>query len=125
MSKLLTAFTEKEIAIREKEIAIRDKEIAQLITLKDKDKVLNDKDIALVCKDRDHVIALKEKDIMIAAQANQIGSLEKEILESRSACTSRGIFEFALKASQTELQLKGTFNAKAVCDEIISRRSKY
>jgi len=116
--KLMAAFQSITEELKDKDIALKDKDIAFIELSSEKTIALKDKDIIIV-------EIMKEKDITIAAQANQIGSLERVILESKSACTSRGIFEFALKASQAELQLKGVFNAKTVCEEIAKRKSKY
>ena len=41
-----------------------------------------------------------------------------EVLMSRAACTSRGIFEYFLKSAASELSIKGTFNAKVTCEKI-------
>jgi len=78
-----------------------------LATLKDADSKLLVKDFALAMKDNE-----LEKSLL------KVKSLEKDLIQANSACTSRGIFEFALKASQDELGLAGHFNAKKVCTEI-------
>lgn len=51
----------------------------------------------------------------LAKKDFEIASLERQLLYSNQACTSRGIFEHALKGCQVELQLKGAFNARTVC----------
>jgi hypothetical protein len=43
---------------------------------------------------------------------------DKELLQSKGTCTSRGIFEYYLKDCQLELGVKGVFNARGVCNAI-------
>jgi hypothetical protein len=38
---------------------------------------------------------------------------------SQSACTSRGIFEYYLKGVFSEFKLKGAYNSRAACDELV------
>jgi hypothetical protein len=84
----------------ENEILKKDSEI-QLLILK------KDSEIELLKKDKDHEIA----------------TLTRDLLQSKSACTSRGIFEYVLKGVQSELNLPGQFNAKMVCDALVKRKS--
>jgi len=48
----------------------------------------------------------------------QLLIVNKELLQSKQAVTSRGILEYFLKGAQLELGIKGNFNAAAVCDAL-------
>ena len=48
----------------------------------------------------------------------ELVQVNKELLQSKQAVTSRGILEHFLKGSQTELGLKGNFDAAAVCEAL-------
>ena len=72
-------------------------------------------------------IASAEKELALTKEnaKSEIKCLEmelvhvnKELLQSKQAVTSRGILEHFLKGSQIELGLKGNFNAAAVCEAL-------
>lgn len=63
--------------------------------------------------------ARKNLEIAKAEYCGQIKALEAQVLQVSSACTSRGIYEFALKGCHSELGIKGTFNASSVCKALI------
>ena len=73
------------------------------------------------------ILASAEKELSLTKEnaKNEIKCLEmelvhvnKELLQSKQAVTSRGILEHFLKGSQIELGLKGIFNAAAVCEAL-------
>lgn len=79
------------------------------------------KDLEILKVQKDIEILKVQKDMKIAESqfCAEIKALEANVLKLSSACTSRGIFEFALKGVYSELGLKGTFNASAVCKVLI------
>ena len=60
-----------------------------------------------------------ESELKFQLKDNEITHHRQQALVMKSACTSRGIFEYVLKAVHAELGLVGKFNARQVCDEII------
>jgi hypothetical protein len=125
--EILNKDHEKEILNKdhEKEILNKDHEKEILNKVKDHEKeieILNkvkdhEKEIEILNKVKDH-----EKEIEILNKDNLINNLSRELLESKSSCTSRGILEYYLKAAFSELGLKGTYNSRTVCDSLISHR---
>lgn len=80
----------------------------------EKDRELILKDHELILKDQKH-----NHDIELVKKNAEISSLVAEGLRRSSACTSRGILEFALKACYIELGGKGSFNAFKACEKLI------
>jgi hypothetical protein len=78
---------------------------------------------ALLEMEKDHELMLKDHkhnyDIELVKKNAEIASLVAEGLRRSSACTSRGILEFALKACYIELGLKGSFNACRACEQLV------
>ena len=60
-----------------------------------------------------------ESELKFQLKDKEITHHRQQALVMKSACTSRGIFEYVLKAVHAELGLVGKFNARQVCDEII------
>ena len=54
----------------------------------------------------------------IALSEARLIQISKDLLESKGQCTSRGLFEYYLKAVHQELKLKGKFNASVACKAI-------
>ena len=114
------AFLFKAIASAEDKIA--------LILASAEDKIASAEDkIALILASAEDKIASVKKELALteANAKSEIKFLEselvhvnKELLYSKQAVTSRGILEHFLKGSQTELGLKGNFNAAAVCEAL-------
>lgn len=86
-------------------------------------------DLLLKDKHSEIKLLLKDREIKLLLKVNEIGkrdatisALEKELIQAINACTSRGIFRFALKNCQDELDVPGMmfqeFNAKSVCTAI-------
>ena len=65
-------------------------------------------------------IQIKDYESDIKCKNQEIVYLTQNILSSNFACTSRGIFEYVLKAANSELKLPKNFNARSVCDQIIA-----
>jgi hypothetical protein len=84
------------------------------------------KDIELSKKDDIFAVELSKKDDIFAVELSmkeqlfdlKLAMRDKDLLQSRGTCTSRGIFEYYLKDCQVELEVKGVFNARAVCNAI-------
>ena len=83
--------------------------------------------IALILASAEDKIASVKKELSLTKEnaKSEIKCLEmelvqvnKELLQSKQAVTSRGILEHFLKGSQIELGLKGNFNAAAVCEAL-------
>jgi hypothetical protein len=94
---------------------------------------LSKKDIELSKKDDIFAVELSKKDIELSKKDDifavelsmkeqlfdlKLAMRDKDLLQSRGTCTSRGIFEYYLKDCQVELEVKGVFNARAVCNAI-------
>ena len=72
---------------------------------------------------KDHKIEMMKKDydfqVLKQKFEYEIASLEATILQETSACTARGILEYALKACHAELGEKGTCNAYRACEVLV------
>ena len=79
-------------------------------------------ELKLQMKDYENELKLQIKDYEseIKYRNQEILFLTQKILSSNFACTSRGIFEYVLKAANSELKLPKNFNARSVCDQIIA-----
>jgi hypothetical protein len=78
-----------------------------------------EKELELESMKKEKEIDYLKHQLIMKDRENEIKTLARALLESQSACTSRGIFEFVLKGIFSELNMKGNFNAKAVCDEFV------
>ena len=109
---------EVELGVKDRELALahKDAELKVLRAEKDKDRELVEKDKALALVQKD--LELAHKDTLLKVLDVEKKSLEKELLTSTQALTSRGIFEFYLKGIFTELGTRGNFNASSVCDAL-------
>jgi hypothetical protein len=110
---IIASITEKEIdtLVKEKEFGLKIKETEKEV----KDVVINslEKEIHYL-----NEMMGKEKELFNEKTKN----FDNQLLMAESACTSRGILEYYLKAIDTELSQKPrNFNAKAVCDLFISK----
>ena len=109
---------DRELIEKDRELALahKDAELKVLRAEKDKDRELVEKDKALALVQKD--LELAHKDTLLKVLDVEKKSLEKELLTSTQALTSRGIFEFYLKGIFTELGTRGNFNASSVCDAL-------
>ena len=103
-------------------LALKDKDQALNLALKDKDLALKDKELeferVLMNKEVGYLKAALESEREVGELKGIIQVRTAEVLMSRAACTSRGIFEYFLKSAASELSIKGTFNAKVTCEKI-------
>ena len=93
---LLKQFTDQELRVQQKESELR---------------------VQLLESELKHL--KNESELKFQLKDNEITHHRQQALVMKSACTSRGIFEYVLKAVHAELGLVGKFNARQVCDEII------
>ena len=79
-------------------------------------------ELKLQMKDSENELKLQIKvyESEIKCKNQEILFLTRNILSLNFACTSRGIFEYVLKAAHAELKLPENFNAHSVCDQIIA-----
>ena len=98
---LLKQFTDQELKFLESELRVQQKEIERKLLESELKHMQNVSELKFQLKDQEIIHHRQQALIM------------------KSACTSRGIFEYVLKAVHAELGLVGKFNARQVCDEII------
>ena len=102
---LLKQFTDQELRVQQKESELR---------VQQKESELR---VQLLESELKHL--KNESELKFQLKDNEITHHRQQALVMKSACTSRGIFEYVLKAVHAELGLVGKFNARQVCDEII------
>jgi hypothetical protein len=119
--QLLKLKKDSELLKKDSELLKKDSELLKKdseLLKKDSELLKKDSEIQLLILKKDSEIELLKKD-----KDHEIATLTRDLLQSKSACTSRGIFEYVLKGVQSELNLPGQFNAKMVCDALVKRKS--
>ena len=109
---LLKQFTDQERKFLESELRVQQKESE--LRVQQKEFELR---VQLLESELKHL--KNESELKFQLKDNEITHHRQQALVMKSACTSRGIFEYVLKAVHAELGLVGKFNARQVCDEII------
>ena len=107
---LLKQFTDQERKFLESELRVQQKEFERKLLESELERKLLESELKHLQNESELKFQLKD---------NEITHHRQQALVMKSACTSRGIFEYVLKAVHAELGLVGKFNARQVCDEII------